>query len=505
MPEAGDKADSDAPVRLASTIAIATVILVCLVFVVWRRGLWYDEVWTLFMTRADRLPGESLTDRWLQDLHPPLFYALGWLTKALTSNDVHLARVLNAIPLAADALLFLAIGRRHPRSRPFLTLFALLLATSPLFIRYFAEDRSYFTQYCAMAGIMAILYRVVAIGGVSTRSDRFLAIMVAAQILLAFNLHYYGAAFSAVLVGVAIVLLWFGGHRRWASWIAAAALVGGLILVATFIIQRSHMMAATQGFWAKASLLQAAGYFAVMLGGSAAVNLAAIAAGSLAVWRGRSQALGTAPFIRLAGTMLAAALVTSLLLVATTSASSPRYLMIVVPIGIALVAACASCLDDQRFWRAILVNALLALTASTWWFSRAANWDAGANLVAAQVAACSDTKVHILPWYEVDTNHGALLPSEADVIWFGHGLLASQRDFAVEPRSSRAISPICPTLIWLEHHFGLQPTPAKAAALIGLSVPARALSMAQTVRVFSGSVTIFPPIRPDAEVRIKGR
>lgn len=496
MPESRDEADTGAPVRLASTIAVAAVILACLAFVAIRRGLWYDELWSLFMSRADRLPGESLADRWLQDLHPPLFYALGWLTKPLTGNDVHLARLLNAVPLAIDALVFLTIARRHPAIRPFLTLFALLLATSPLFVRYFAEDRSYFTQYCAMAGIMAILYRIVADREGPARSDRFLAVLVAAQILLAFNLHFYGAAFSAAALGVAIILLWLGGHRRWATWITAATLVGGLILVATFLVQRSHMMAATQDFWAKASLFQAVGYFVAMLGGCAAVNVAALASGSLAVWRGRLQGLGTTPFIRLSGAMVVAALLTSLLLVTATGTTSPRYLVIVVPIGIALVAAAASRLDDQRFRRAILINAMLVLAGSTWWFSRAANWEAGADLVAARVAACPDSRVHILPWYQVDANHGTLLPSEADAIWFGHGLLASRRGFAVQPQSSRAMSLTCPTLIWLEHHFGQQPTPTQAAALVGLTVSADSLRTAQTTRTFSGSVTTLPPPRP---------
>ena len=65
------------------------------------RGPWYDEFYTLYVTRPD-IPLSHAFDRWLADNHPPLFYALVRATAKLGST-VEERRVVNLILFAGTS------------------------------------------------------------------------------------------------------------------------------------------------------------------------------------------------------------------------------------------------------------------------------------------------------------------------------------------------------------------------------------------------------------------
>ncbi|QNA84128.1 hypothetical protein G4G27_09110 [Sphingomonas sp. So64.6b] len=61
-----------------STLSVAVAVLLALLvflastgWIAWHRGIWYDEVWSLYFGHHDLGFWQALVDRWLKDNHPP--------------------------------------------------------------------------------------------------------------------------------------------------------------------------------------------------------------------------------------------------------------------------------------------------------------------------------------------------------------------------------------------------------------------------------------------------
>src|SRR5438067_936890 len=96
-------------------------------WIAWHRGVWYDEVWSLYYAHHDLGFWHALVDRWLKDNHPPAFYALGWLAYPAVGDDLFARRMLNLIPLAAAIAAIAWLAASDRRVRNFAVVLALLL------------------------------------------------------------------------------------------------------------------------------------------------------------------------------------------------------------------------------------------------------------------------------------------------------------------------------------------------------------------------------------------
>ena len=69
-------------------VASLAVILTGLVFAAAHKGIWYDEMWSMFMARHDLPLGPTYSQRWSYDVHPPLFSFTSWLFEPVTGESI---------------------------------------------------------------------------------------------------------------------------------------------------------------------------------------------------------------------------------------------------------------------------------------------------------------------------------------------------------------------------------------------------------------------------------
>jgi uncharacterized membrane protein len=186
-------------------LAAAATLGVCLMFVLilqQQRGLWLDEAWSIWLSGHDIALPRIIRERWITDVHPPLFSAYAWTLEPLLGGSVGAMRLVNLGGLPLAALTALQAWRRGI-DRDFLMLFAVMVAASPFFILYAAEFRSYFLQLLFAACLIAQL-RMAHAGRASWPTLGFTA-------LLLVNLHYMGSLIGLILIGAEAVCLVFAG------------------------------------------------------------------------------------------------------------------------------------------------------------------------------------------------------------------------------------------------------------------------------------------------------
>jgi hypothetical protein len=124
------------PARRYVAFAVGVVALLARLVYLVRKPLWFDEVFTLWLSRQS--PGRILHALRL-DPGPPLFYFLEGPFARL-GEIISFEAVARTLPYLAIGMLFLAETRRETSGG---VRFAVLLATSPLLFFYSAEARGY--------------------------------------------------------------------------------------------------------------------------------------------------------------------------------------------------------------------------------------------------------------------------------------------------------------------------------------------------------------------------
>lgn len=480
--------------------AVAAVFLASSGWIAWHRGIWYDEVWSLYFAHHDAGFGRAMAERWLKDNHPPLFYALDWLVEPFVGDDLFAKRMLNVIPLCLAAAGLGWLARRDARARPFVLVEALLILATPHAFDAMIDHRSYMIQLASGTVIAAGLFAVFIGERDYEPADRPLVWLIGAALLIGFNTHYFFAAITGFLVAIFIVSLWLRGRRRWAVRLLAAACVAGIPLVATYLLQRSVLEGTAQVFWADTSL--ASGFRQIKLVAKSPWPINLIVAGA-ALWAvGRRlrkrdvEALPNGAIAYAATAAIAILAVTPILLGinAVRPFIVPRYLIALVPFASGLLAALAGRVVYDRFWLGCLValGALAGIHAAFALQEPVRQWDATGRIVADAVRNCPSAIVHARPRWMIrgDQPPQQVMANEPAIVRFGYAYEAQRWGFHLADETSTRIARRCPTLIWIEQH-----KPASAADIAiwsGLAFTPEQIQHAKILTGETGFVVAYP-------------
>ncbi|MBC7815108.1 MAG: glycosyltransferase family 39 protein, partial [Burkholderiales bacterium] len=121
-----------------------------------RESLWYDEAWSMWAVRGDRLT-DTLT-RVREDVHPPLYFLLldGWTLPMVAGESAYAVRLLSTLFGMIGLAATYAVGKRLFDRRTALTAL-ILLATASFFVYYNREVRMY-SLVLALAALSTWLY-----------------------------------------------------------------------------------------------------------------------------------------------------------------------------------------------------------------------------------------------------------------------------------------------------------------------------------------------------------
>ncbi|MCW1382259.1 hypothetical protein OLX02_05445 [Novosphingobium sp. KCTC 2891] len=429
------------------------------------RSPWYDEFYTLYVTRPG-VPLGMLWHAWLADNHPPLFYALAWVTNAPGAH-LEIRRLLNVgILIGAAGALGLVAWRRPPLRTTLFAYAAGLCAAVPMVDRA-ADLRSYFLSFCAGAVAVAALAAFVKPG---ERLPRRAALFLAASLLAALTVHIVTTLIVGTLVGAFCCWLLLAGDRAGALRLAGIAALAAVPAAMGYALQFAVMNANTRAFWIDAGWEYAYWIIRGETVSAAFANPVLTLGGCcglawIALRDGRVRRLS--PELGLILTLgFGTALVLVLLFAMHTQRPIVvgRYLVAIYPpILMALATGWAAlCSRIGARWtvavEALLVAAALAaLQHNVSVPLKRTGWDASGAAIARIAAACPGTKIHMNTAWNGATL--ALAPAEnLAVVPYAYRLTAARHGFALEQPGSRAMGGPCPAVFWSEHVTTLHPT-----------------------------------------------
>lgn len=487
---------------VVAAFLVLAVFLAATGWISWHRGIWYDEIWSLYFSSHELGIGRALTEWWLQDNHPPAFYALAWLTSPFfAGEDIFARRMLNIAPIILAVAAMIWLARPDRRVRNFVIIVTLLVLGTVRAFDSMIEYRSYFTQLCASLVLAAALFRISVGDEDHQRGDTGVLLVLAAALLVSFNLHYIAAFIAGMVVAIFICALWLTGKRRWAVRILIVAIAAGVPLVIAYLVERGLLQYAAKTFWTTTTTRQAVREIKRVILSGFPLNGIAVA---VALWavvdlvRGRREALPVRGACLFAVTLALALAMTIAALLVVNSVRPfiiPRYLTPMAPFVAAVLAALSAELLLRHRW--LLGVSVLAACAAIFSAFRTQlpirQWDATAQTVADAVRRCPSTLVHARPrWIiEGDDPPQTVIANEVDVVRFGYHLVAGQHGFTLEPEAGRRVSADCPTLLWIEQHFAAPPD--KLAVWADLPLSEGQIARAQVIKGETGFVVVYPP------------
>lgn len=447
-----DGGRTEPPFFLAGAAATLFAIGLVAVVAMQRKGLWYDEAWSLFMAQHP--------SRWLYDAHPPLFYYLGSFFKP---DGAFAGRLLNFLYLAIAAAAAMVIVRREPHAKTPVTIAAILLVANPLALYALIDFRSYALLLAAWGSALASFLAVSLRDRDFEPADWPIAAVGSAGIIIALNLHYLGAAFVGTMLGIFIISEWLGSQRRWALIHCAAGIVGATALMATLTVHSPYLRQIAQLEWSS-SLWGSIKVVVSVLALLFCANLVALIA---AVRRPSRFALACAVAI-------AATIVVALTINAMHGVLLRRYLMPLVPVAAALIGVQCRRVEP-KLYAAMLMNAL-AVTAVYLLYDPRRNWDELGERIGSIVKACSSTKVVAVQNWRMAGLAPYPLPDQKEVLALGQGMVGKR--FGFHPIMAAASPSRCPVVVWVEHYHFPVPRPQDIAARA--NVPGKVVAVKQS-------------------------
>lgn len=483
--------------------------LALMLYLCWARGIWIDEIWSVWLSQHDLPLSEIFTERWLRDVHPPLFSAMGWLFEPLVGSDITARRMLNLIPFAGLGLGSLYLIRRNPSSAPVVLVFLCLLATNRYFLTYFAEHRPYGLLMCSYGLSLLALFSISeSRADYDGRKDLPLALVMASATIVALNTQYVSAFVSATPIGFLLLDQLFRKHWRWSAWIAGAGVVAIAPLVGAFYLQLPYIAPTASNLWIKTDFARGVKTIVQVSVECGAANIVAAAAAGLAVLGAlrapkRLPAADSPPSIEWRFPIaLAAGLAAAALGMVAINELKPiiehRYFTPFAP-AISLVVAILSArlLSSRRaVFVAFALNAGLVALVGGQREAQNLRWYDTARYIQAEVKACPTTRV-----YGVDPRYMTpYLGAEGhdQVQAWGYRLVGRAFGFAPETLDKDAPVPLrldarCPTLIWGEHMPWIRATQIHGADFARTLPPGARLTSASLYKGQSGFVFRLPP------------
>ncbi len=432
---------SNAFPRLAlATFALCVALALVLIE---ERGIWLDEATSFWFAGHDIALARVIAERWLTDLHPPLFSAYAWLLQPLFGGSVQEMRLINLGALFYAWLVWRDAAQRGI-DRDFLAIFAVLVASTPFFILYAAEFRSYFLQL-VFGACLVVQLRMLdeGRGGLG---------WLAASGFLLINLHYLGSLVGLILIAAAALRLSIAARGREALLllliIATALLPLALSLVA--MLARVEPVAVND-----ISVLQGARAIAIVVGVASLPNIAALAG----LFRADRTELRSPFALTLAGA-LAGIIAAYFLLNLMSHNLVPRHMIAAVPIGAALLALGLERTAKTLRWLLPLIcaNAVMLAAASTAYGLTHPRWESNVARIEAEITSCPQSSLYAL-------NAMSLLPRDNPLhmvpdidLFFAltYRMIAEDAGLAVTVVPSGAplsAESRCPALLWIEHLY----------------------------------------------------
>jgi hypothetical protein len=442
---------------ISVTLLYALALMTLLVATAPRHGPWFDEFWTRFLSDPSIALDNAFLNRWVEDVHPPLFSFLARVSSKVWRLPIEQARLLNLIPAAFTVAYLATIARLVPRERPFLAVLAISVGASPFFVEYIAEFRSYFTGMCAFLALTATLVaqdRLTQEDGVTTKTGLWLGYVASLAVCL--NIHYLTTAMTAVMVAVFGLAAAYrkDWHRFW-TYLASGTLLC-LPFIAFVAYQYTTIERISADYWLKTAMLPAL----EMLMGALLVPISGARTAVMVVWLAAAiliirQTSPRRPDRTIAPLAIAIAAEILLLLVYTrlTAAMTERYL---IPLSI-LAAALISILLCRKIYASRLLLALFAATnfaaavvaAVPRWSDL--RWDEAAIYLAERQHACPGAR--IIPMQQDPNDH---TPNTIENYNEAYGYMARKWGLTLGPvdiPSSRPRDPACPDYYWADHFF----------------------------------------------------
>lgn len=458
------------------------------------RGPWLDEFWTLWLSRHDVGLSETFWQRWMADLHPPLFSFVHWLAEPWSGDSYVRHRMLNLVPLAWCALFVGLVLRRHPGAGPMVCVFLVSWLSLPITLEYFAEMRSYFAQmsllFCLVGSIM-----VVQLGDrdLDRGQDLPLLAFTGVTVLVVLNLNYLTTAMGCMLIALAVLGFALGGKRRWAATMALMMVVALVPAVGFLLIQLETLRDASGNYWVTGTIWEAMLTMRRVLRRAVSGNpVALLAAGIvlagalLSLLRGRFAETGRMGWLRTALVdllpgraqwrlvvllALAAAGFAALMLLAHLRQPivTGRYLLGWQVLLVSVVAALgAQVVARHWLWGVVmLLVGFAGQYATSQQVAAEARWLSSFELLQREVGQCQSAEV-----FAAEFPRQSIMPNETEVRRFAQERMALWHGITarfVEPRPPRfpARAGQCPALVWVEHvNWNVMPRDASPATML---------------------------------------
>jgi hypothetical protein len=414
------------------------------------RGPWFDEFQTLTWT-TDTSPREFLYLVTIREYQPILYYGLIFLAQHAGITDVALLRALNILGLPLVLLALLYARRQKAINVPQALVLWVLFTSSPIFLTFFAELRSYFLLYSASIGLSIIWYVLMKHIEENRYLSWFMIATWAAYLTIFANLHYFGTLFGGILTAALLIKLAI--RRSWSqalvvAGISFAAAAPALALVAVQI----HSIPENFVLWIKTTPITSVRYSLGIVRHAASNNLAAVASAVVVTFLflkdGRKSIELRAPFMLLG--MVGLFLGGLILADAIRPLVIYRYLIPAAGAVTFAVAILASACGSSVWVPALVsVNALFAQAYALYSILGIENWPPTVRAIAQLKSECATTKIFAYPpmLLQVDPVVG---PKINSVIY---GYYAKKFGFSYEdlrPGATVATSGPCPSVIWIE-------------------------------------------------------
>jgi hypothetical protein len=459
---------------LCATLTIIATSVVVSLTAAWTRGPWVDEFWSLWLTNTDIPWRAALQERWLPDVHPPLFSAVSRLVSGVFGDDLRLRRMQNLVPLVALLAFFTYVDRFWHRSRQFVVVFAVLCFGSYFATGYFAEYRSYFTQFCLGIVFYTCGYALLCRDHVVDAAQRRIALgLIAASGLTIVNLHFVSALVILISLGAMALILLAQREYRLCLGLVAIAAVSAALLVVDFAFQGPYLLANSGGqFWIDTSWGEALQVIASSVAKGVGLNVIACLAAGFGLLRARGCSAASLTNEGLLGWiakrdrrseeivvsiafLIASLIALTVLFVVNfqTPIILDRYLVLC---SVAIGCSVTILAKDGVFARPaafalVLMNSALFIAISADKIIFEPRWNASAAMIAGLPMRCSGTPVEafIFPYRNT-------LGNEQKVLEFAYRLLSIRYGFPVhitgtERRERLFRAGNCPTILWTEN------------------------------------------------------
>lgn len=443
-------------IRSVAAIALMMVIVI-LVSSALMSGTSLDDYWTLYLADPHLGFAQLIGQRWIQDIHPPIFDAWASILSRIGMDSVPIGRLISNLP-ALILLVYAArsFAKRLPDQAAFYAMFLLLMLSAPAVIKAFGVYRGDFWQIAAFGGQMMLARHIMYVeNDYRTRRDGGLALIGLVATLAAITLDYGGALFGGIVAMATMLAAIARGLRRWArSLLLVLALSIGVVIY-TISWQGPAWAVAFDLYqnWIEMDASTAGGILFALLFGTLLHNPVAVAG----AWLGREHwTKHDSAFALLVGIALAASLVAIGQIDAQRRLITPSNTSDIAVMVTALMAAAGAKIAERRLWMYVLAgvsvfSSLVALIA----IGLDGGWQTGAKKVARVVESCPSTRVFVASgWRLDDGTRSRAARREERVFQLGYKRQGKAHGFTpimIHPAKPQLATPgACPTLLWIE-------------------------------------------------------